>query len=167
MKPSTRKLLSALPVFLLCLLLLPGCAGTGAPDNDADATASGSGESPLPVISAELITYEDGAHRIHLPASGQVIDVDRQYVYYLPFVTDERIRTAEEKLEQQLAPYRTEDQPYSVSLTVDSEDFLCLYVEYVHDIDPPKTEIAPEGYVIAGGCGIDHEHLFFRERISS
>ena len=43
-----------------------------------------------------------------------------------------------------------------------SEDYLCLVREVIHYIDPPETA----GEYTLSGCGIDHEHLFFSERIS-
>ena len=43
-----------------------------------------------------------------------------------------------------------------------SEDYLCLVREVIHYIAPPETS----GEYTLSGCGIDHEHLFFSERIS-
>jgi glycosyltransferase involved in cell wall biosynthesis len=45
------------------------------------------------------------------------------------------------------------------------EKYLCLYGEVIRKIDPPRTETY-DGEVISDGCGYDHEHLNFRERIT-
>ena len=54
----------------------------------------------------------------------------------------------------------------ALQISVDSENYLYLYGEIIVDIDPPQSE-AYKGEVFTSGCGIDHDHLYFRERISS
>ena len=67
----------------------------------------------------------------------------------------EKIRAAEEKLEKQLEKY---DESSSFYLSIDSEGYLCLNAEII---------IKYEGTFEGGGCGIDHDHKFFTERICS
>ncbi len=47
-----------------------------------------------------------------------------------------------------------------------TEDYLCLTVEVVKNIDRPSSPETSGDYA-ESGCGIDHEHVFYSERISS
>lgn len=78
-----------------------------------------------------------------------------EYAVYLPYATEEKIRAAEEKLEKQLEKY---DERSHFYLSIDSEGYLCLSAEII---------IEYEGFFEGGGCGIDHDHKFFTERICS
>ena len=67
------------------------------------------------------------------------------------------LKTAEEKLAAQISQYTNHSDFY---LQID-EGYLCLYVEVIVDIENSST-----GEYEEHGCGIDHEHKFFGERIS-
>ena len=46
-----------------------------------------------------------------------------------------------------------------------TEDYLCLTVEVIKQLDPSVSQDTGDE-VVGGGRGIDHEHLFFSERIT-
>jgi hypothetical protein len=77
-------------------------------------------------------------------------------------VTDELIEQAEDKIAAAIANYPENSGYY---LSTDSEGYLCLCVEVIREIDPPNVVVDGD-YTISSGCNIDHEHLFFGERIS-
>lgn len=137
-------------IFRACVLLLL-CA----------ALTAGCSSSP------SSISRKDGSYTLTLPISGQIIEVDEEYQGRLSGVTDKLLRAAEEKLAEETAIYPENSGYY---LTVDQEGYLCLGVEVIRRIDPPISEAITDEdggeYVIEAGCNIDHEHLFFQERIS-
>lgn len=101
-------------------------------------------------------TYE--SYTVELNADKTIGDVYGdygEYAAYLPYATEEKIRAAEEKLEKQLEKY---DERSHFYLSIDSEGYLCLSAEII---------IKYEGFFEGGGCGIDHDHKFFTERICS
>ena len=69
---------------------------------------------------------------------------------------------AEDKISSSIANYPENSGYY---LGTDYEGYLCLCVEVIRDIDPPNVVVDGD-YTISSGCNIDHEHLFFSERIS-
>ncbi len=77
-----------------------------------------------------------------------------EYAAYLPYATEDKIRAAEEKLTEQIEKY---DESSGFYLTIDSEGYLCLHTEIIVKYEN----------VFGGGCGIDHDHKFFTERICS
>ena len=101
-------------------------------------------------------TYE--SYTVELNADKTIGDVYGdygEYAAYLPYATEEKIRAAEEKLEKQLEKY---DERSHFYLSIDGEGYLCLNAEII---------IKYEGTFEGGGCGIDHDHKFFTERICS
>lgn len=101
--------------------------------------------------------------RIRLSSDLTVVDCNYpnsgQYSRYLKNATDEAVRTAEERLRAKTEGMSGGSGFY---LQVDQEGYLCLAVEYIVDIDPPKLD--EDGNEI-GGCGYDHDHVFYTERI--
>lgn len=99
-------------------------------------------------------TYE--SYTVKLNADKTIEDVYGnygEYAAYLPYATEDKIRAAEEKLEKQLEKY---DERSHFYLSIDKEGYLCLNAEII---------IEYEGFFEGGGCGIDHDHKFFTERI--
>ena len=108
--------------------------------------------------SALIKRTAEGAF-ITLPISGEVLEVEREQEALLSRVSDESIRRAEEAL----SAHAETDPSHCYYLTVDDEGSLCLSLEVIRSITPPMStgdEMADSG------CGIDHEHLFYSERIS-
>ena len=81
-----------------------------------------------------------------------------EYSRYPENATPEAVAAAKASLKEQLAPY---DQHSGVYLSIDEEGYLCLSAEVIVDLVPPLLS----GLFSEGGCGIDHEHRFFNQRI--
>ena len=114
-------------------------------------------------VSASCISKnEDGAYILTLPNSGETIKLWNDQILYVPYITDELVETAENKINEAVSAYSNSSDFY---LQI-NDGYLCLYVEVIKQLDPPASQ-ETEGEVVGGGCGIDHEHLFFSERIST
>ena len=135
------KKLIAIALLFLCVLLLIGCGQK-------------SGFS--------YTTNEYGSKILDLPGEDQVF-VSDDHVEYLPKIDKALFEAAMEKV----LSHVDEESAYRphFEIFVD-EGYLCLYGEVIRDIDPPETEVLENGEVLSSGCGVDHEHLYFRERIS-
>lgn len=99
---------------------------------------------------------------VYFNADGTVKDVNDvtgTYSRYLPYITEDAYEQAKARLEKRLEAY---EDAAGFTLAIDQEGYLCLSREIIVKIDPPKT--GEDGKELHG-CGFDHEHLFFRERI--
>ena len=113
-------------------------------------------------VSASCISKnEDGAYILTLPNSGETIKLRNEQILYVPYITDELVETAENKINEAVSAYSNSSDFY---LQI-NDGYLCLVVEVIKQLDPPASQ-ETEGEVVGGGCGIDHEHLFFSERIT-
>ena len=77
-----------------------------------------------------------------------------QYAVYLPYVTADKINEAEERLTKQVEQY---DEHSGFYLSIDDDGYLTLNAEVIVKLNGIFNG--------DGGCGIDHEHKFFTERI--
>lgn len=117
------------------------------------------GYTPAYEITATQVTKqnclaknEDGEYEIRLPVSGQTVRIRDEQVRFVPYIDDELVRTAEQSITEQVSRY-SDNSGFYLQVT---EDYLCLIVEVIHQLDEPDENV---------GC-IDHEHLFFSERIT-
>lgn len=97
-------------------------------------------------------------YNVFLNEDGSIIDISgdySEYARYLPYATEEAFAAAKAKMDARAAGGS------DYYLDIDSEGYLCLCREVIHYIDPPAGE---DGTVMSG-CGVDHQHLFFCERI--
>lgn len=105
-------------------------------------------------------------YRVTFASNGEIIDTSEisggTYSCYLPYVSEESVKSAELKLAESLKKHDGEKNPY-YDLLIDSDGYLCLSVEVIVNFDVSDTD--GDGY-IEEGCGIDHEHIFYSERIS-
>lgn len=99
-----------------------------------------------------LAKNEDGEYEIRLPVSGQTVRMKDEQLRFVPYIDDELVRTAEKSIAEQISHY-SDNSGFYLQVT---EDYLCLTVEVIHQLDEPDENV---------GC-IDHEHLFFSERIT-
>ena len=102
-------------------------------------------------------TYEN--YKIRLSPDKEIQDIDAyhygEYSCYLSVVTKEDFKRAHKAISDQTKEYDEEPHYY---LMVDDEGYLCLDTEIIVYLDiPENSEDA--------GCGIDHDHLFFSERL--
>ncbi len=125
---------------LLCILLLVGCA--------KNTTAK--------AIPTSLVSEINDDWSITLPICGRTISVQEPYVQYMPYVTDTLIYEAEQYLSTRIPDG---SKSYGYYLRTDGEGYLCLSVEVIVSLEPTE-----EGH---GGCGIDHDHVFYDARIST
>jgi len=93
----------------------------------------------------ETVSEQDGTYFITLPNSGRKLTLKNEETRFIPYITDELVKAAEEKLTKKLTKYDTHSGLY---LQV-TEDYLCLTAEVIK------------------GSGEYHEHIFYSERISS
>lgn len=105
---------------------------------------------------------ENGAYILALPNSGETIKLQNEQILFAPFITDELVATAENKITEAVSAYSNRSDFY---LQI-NDGYLCLVVEVIKQLEPSSSQNT-EGEVIGGGCGIDHEHLGFSERIST
>ncbi len=138
--------LTAAVLALIMLLPLASCA---------NKFGDGEAEEPENKVPYE-VPIAGSANSIVLPVSGKILEVDEKYRKYIPYISDELLSAAETKISEATSKY---DNNSGFYFSVDDEGYLCLNVEAIRDI--PKEEQNE-----AVGC-IDHEHLFFCERITS
>ena len=91
---------------------------------------------------------------------GERIFVDEEELEYLSDIDPALFASARETILSEAK----EDEPPHLSIII-RDGYLILYGEIVRDIEPPETEIV-NGEVYSDGCGLDHEHIYFYERIS-
>lgn len=114
-------------------------------------------------MSASCISKnEDGAYILTLPNSGETIKLRNEQILYVPYITDELVETAENKINEAVSAYSNSSDFY---LQI-NDGYLCLVVEVIKQLDPSASQ-ETEGEVVGGGCSIDHEHIGFSERIST
>ena len=84
---------------------------------------------------------------------------------YSKYLKDSNFKTAlyaaKAKIDEKAASYNETPHYYFM----EKDGYLCLCTELIVNIDPPNYEIDDDGTVIEGGCGIDHDHIFFTEPI--
>ncbi len=117
------------------------------------------GYTPAYEITATQVTKqnclaknEDREYEIRLPVSGQTVRIRDEQVRFVPYIDDKLVRTAEETITEQVSHY-SDNSGFYLQVT---DDYLCLTAEVIHQLDEPDENV---------GC-IDHEHLFFSERIT-
>ena len=179
-----KKLFVTLFAIAMCVILIAGCdtkqdqqdpdntTSTEAPATEEktegatettnktenkteNGTQSETETSKKDTVSAECVVKKGNRYVIVLPASGYSIPIGRDYVKYLSQVTDELVLAAEAKITEQVNALG-ETPNWTISSYGD--DKMCLVVEVI---------VFAEGadYMEEGGCGIDHEHIFFAESI--
>ena len=139
-----KKLLFLL-VLIMGAVLLSGCISGAAYGGEAS------------------VALENGEYVIVLPLLERKFVVRDSYIKYVTHIDAELLIKAEKELFKDMGSYKDSAPIY---LSQDSEGYLCLACEYIVAIDPPKIEVLEDGTVISDGCGIDHEHLFWDERIT-
>ena len=105
---------------------------------------------------SDFLVEEDGAYYLILPISGKKIGI--LYSEYAPNDLERiditLLMAAEAKLNAQMASYNVDDHLYAAAYS--GEIWLCA--EVIVYLDPPNGE--------GVGCGIDHEHIMFEEKIT-
>ena len=147
-----KRILAITLTLVMLLATLTGCMASKNP-------LGSEGEQPK---QAQCLSEENGVYKLTLPKSKEVIELYEEQVRFVPYITDELVETAENKINEAVSAYSNSSDFY---LQI-NDGYLCLVVEVIKQLDPPASQ-ETEGEVVDGGCGIDHEHLFFSERIST
>ena len=146
-----KRILAITLTLVMLLAALTGCMASKNPSGSE-------GEQPK---QAQCLSEENGVYKLTLPKSKEVIELYEEQVRFVPYITDALVEVAENKITEDVSQHSNHSN-FFLQIT---NDYLCLVVEVIKSIDPPVS--AEEGEIADGGCGIDHEHLFFSERISS
>lgn len=138
------KKLVAFVLAMACILSLAGCKAQQANSQ------------------SEYFVEEDGEQYLLLPISGTKVLIYDGHKQYIDIIDMDLLKTAEEALSVQIP--QDESEPFFYLQMEEGDMYLC--VEIIVDIDPPETVTMEDGTVISSGCGIDHKHVFYSERIS-
>lgn len=135
-----------------CLLL--GLAGCGV---QSDPDTSEPHERLLSNSDPDYILREDDETYLILPVSKEKVGAT-ECENLLSTIAPDMLKAAEEKVNQQVAQYEDDSKFYLYA--EDGHLYLCkeVIVELEYSV--------PESGECVLGCGIDHDHLFFKERIS-
>lgn len=102
---------------------------------------------------ASCITKENDKYILTLPVSGKKIQLREEQTKFVSYISDSLVESAENKISQEISKYN-ESSGFYLQI---HEDYLCLTVEVIKQLDEPDESV---------GC-MTHEHLFFRERITT
>ena len=100
---------------------------------------------------------ENGERYLVLPVSGDKVRLSNHELAYIDDIDPALLKAAEEKITGQISQYGNNSGLY-VGVT---DGYLSLCAEVIVKISPPR----PSEYGDSG-CGIDHDHKFFSERIT-
>ncbi len=83
-------------------------------------------------VSASCISKnEDGAYILTLPNSGETIKLQNEQILFVPYITDELVATAENKITEAVSAYSNSSDFY---LQI-NDGYLCLSVEVIKHLD--------------------------------
>ena len=99
---------------------------------------------------SDYLTEENGQQYLILPTSKQKVTVYEEHMPYLEKIDADLLKAAEEKITEEVARY-TEDVEHFYLQKEDGHLLLC--VEVIVDVENPTSFT-------------DHEHKFFKERIT-
>ena len=107
----------------------------------------------------------DEYYRIELDKNMSLLETDAynegKFSKYIgnPSLMD-AMQAARKSIESQTTAYNEPNHFYFT----EEDGYLYLCSEIIVDIDPPEYQTDEDGYIY-GGCGIDHEHIIFSEKI--
>ena len=142
-----------LTAFVLTLVFMLSLAGCDHQPSGQEAVSTISETNSI----SEYLIEENGKQYLILPISKGKVKVWDEQTQYLDDIDLDLLRAAEKRISEAISPYSNHSDLY---LQVD-DGHLCLYAEVIIDIDPAGAESGE------AGCGIDHEHKFFGERITN
>lgn len=169
-----KKVLALILIFSLTVLPLCGCSNFTTPSSTIDDNRTTTNSAPssttddthattnsIPSATTDntrtaIIRHESGTCSIYLSLSNKTLMIDEKYEAYIPYISEDLIRKAELILTEAIVG----QERYGIYLSTDQDGYLCLAVEIIVSLTPPPD-------INYGGCGIDHDHVFHRERIST
>jgi tetrahydromethanopterin S-methyltransferase subunit A len=147
-----KKLACLFALFVLIGLIFTSCKSTETSSDNK------TGETENVKISkniSDYITETDNKKYIVLPKSKVKVHIQEEYITYVDKIDVDLLISAEEKISKQIKEYSNKSGLY---LDV-WEDYLCLSAEVIVELEPDLVEGE-------SGAIFDHEHKFFRERIT-
>ena len=153
-----KKLFITLFAIMACMLLITGCDTAKNPQNKEteSQTVTETETEKKNEIVAKCVVKKGKRYVIVLPESNYSLPVEKEFVKYLPYVTDELVAAAEKKITEDAASLGETSPNWTIKAYED--DKMCLVVEVIKFVEGAD-------YMEEGGCGIDHEHIFFAESI--
>ena len=167
-----KKIISALLVLTTAFAFLFGCENAEIDGEKTDVqsdTVTESENEKTDFPNDDVLKEDSEKYVIALPSSNQTIELgkghitDERFIKFIPHISQELVINAELQLLSETEQYSNRSDFY---LQTDKDDYLCLAVEVIKQLGPSSFQES-EGEVVEGGCGIDHEHLFFEKRIST
>lgn len=156
-----KRLLTVTVVMVLLLISFSGCVNeSSTPSSTVNNTHSSAQTSNSDIdysswgSISNYMTYENNKYILTLPTSLSTLDIS-DYIQYFEKVEAEVLKTAESRILEKTKEY---DQKSGFYLQKDEEGCLCLFVEVIVPLEPPTIN-----GITMGGCGNDHDHLFFKE----
>lgn len=140
-------------VFMIFVFVfsLAGCNSYQLNVHDALSTSS------VTESISDYLIEEEGKQYLILPISKTKIRIRDKQTEYVDDIDVDLLRTAEEKISGEISQFTNRAGFYLQS----NKGYLCLCAEVIVELDTPvESELSVEG------CGIDHEHKFFGERIT-
>lgn len=110
---------------------------------------------------ASCLSDVDETYYITLPQSKDKIEIGDSQRRFISYISDSLVESAEKKIADDISMY-DDNSGYYIQVI---EDYLCLVVEVIMQLDSSASQDTDGGMVVEG-CGFDHEHLFFSERIT-
>lgn len=150
-----------LAMTLVLIIIFSALSGCNSTSEGTEHNLSEDVPPSPPEITTSCMSKENGAYILTLPKSGERIKLENEERLYAPFITDELVTAAENKITDAVSKYSNHSGFY---LQI-NDGYLCLTAEVIKKID--ITASTEEGGFAEYGCGIDHEHLFISERITS
>ena len=103
----------------------------------------------------ETETNEKGNTYLIMPISRKKVKLDEEYKEYLPYISYDLLRAAEEKINESAG----DNEGSGFYLGIDKEGYLAIEKEVIVSI--------PEDQRTWGSGCYDHKHMFYRGRIST
>lgn len=103
----------------------------------------------------ETETNEKGNTYLIMPISRKKVKLDEEYKEYLPYISYDLLRAAEEKINESAG----DNEESGFYFAIDQEGYLSIVKEVIVPI--------PEDQRTWGSGCYDHKHKFYRERIST
>ncbi len=136
--------------YIVCVLLLMLLLCLIACNKQKNSTPSDSNDI------SNYIIVEDEESFLVMPISQQKVWIRDKQKKYINNIDVDLLRTAEEKLNNELSQY---GRAHGFYLSIDNEGYICLETEVIVELETNASQSER-------GCNIDHQHKFYRERIS-
>lgn len=97
-----KRILAIALTLIMLIAFLTGCMASKNPSGSE-------GEQPK---QAQCLSEEDGVYKLTLPKSKEVIELYEEQVRFVPYITDELVETAENKINEAVSAYSNSSDFY-------------------------------------------------------